>query len=70
MKRDEKGLLLVSASERCELFEESQIDALAPIRECWFCKWSDFRRKAPVIIRKTATRQRQCNRKSATGIIS
>ncbi len=44
MKRDEKGLLLVSASERCELFEESQIDALAPIRECWFCKWSDFRR--------------------------
>lgn len=27
----------------CPLWEESRLPGMAMLRECWFCKWSDFR---------------------------
>lgn len=27
----------------CPLWEKSELPAVVMLRECWFCKWSDFR---------------------------
>ncbi|WP_024865211.1 hypothetical protein [Butyrivibrio sp. FCS014] len=39
---DEMGMMVVSENHCCEHFEPND-DALVPMRECWCCKWSDFR---------------------------
>lgn len=43
MKIDEHGILRVSPGDCCEQFEKSPMEALVPLRECWFCRWSEFR---------------------------
>ncbi|WP_026652536.1 hypothetical protein [Butyrivibrio proteoclasticus] len=40
---DENGLLIVNESHCCEHFEPDN-GALVPMRECWCCKWSNFRK--------------------------
>ena len=39
---DEMGLLIVKENHCCEHFEPDD-GALVPMRECWCCKWSNFR---------------------------
>ena len=39
---DEMGLLVVQENYCCEHFEPDD-GALVPMRECWCCKWSNFR---------------------------
>ncbi len=39
---DEMGLLVVKEDFLCEHFEPDD-GALVPMKECWCCKWSDFR---------------------------
>ena len=39
---DETGLMIVKESYCCEHFEPDD-GALVPMRECWCCKWSNFR---------------------------
>lgn len=39
---DEMGMMVVSENHCCEHFEPND-DVLVPMRECWCCKWSDFR---------------------------
>ncbi len=39
---DEMGLLIVQENYCCEHFEPDD-GALVPMRECWCCKWSNFR---------------------------
>ena len=41
-KYDEMGLLVVQENYCCEHFEPDD-GALVPMRECWCCKWSNFR---------------------------
>lgn len=43
MRIDEQGVQHVSPCDCCELFEKSHMEALVPLRQCWFCKWSEFR---------------------------
>ena len=40
---DESGLLIVKESHCCEHWEPDD-GALVPMKECWCCKWSDFRK--------------------------
>jgi hypothetical protein len=42
MTYNEKGLLIVKENHCCEHFEPDD-GALVPMRECWCCKWSNFR---------------------------
>ncbi len=42
VKYNEKGLLIVQENHCCEHFEPDD-GVLVPMRECWCCKWSDFR---------------------------
>ena len=39
---DENGLLVVKENYYCEHFEPDD-GALVPMKECWCCKWSNFR---------------------------
>ncbi len=39
---DEMGLLVVKEDFLCEHFEPDD-GALVPMKECWCCKWSNFR---------------------------
>ena len=39
---DEAGLLIVQENHCCEHFEPDD-GALVPMKECWCCKWSNFR---------------------------
>ena len=39
---DEMGLLFVKEDFCCEHFEPDD-GALVPMKECWCCKWSNFR---------------------------
>ena len=39
---NETGLMIVKESYCCEHFEPDD-GALVPMRECWCCKWSNFR---------------------------
>ncbi len=39
---DEIGLLVVKENHCCEHFEPDD-KALVPMKECWCCKWSNFR---------------------------
>jgi hypothetical protein len=39
---DEMGLLIVKEDFCCEHFEPDD-GALVPMKECWSCKWSNFR---------------------------
>ena len=42
MEKIQDGIL-VRENEICPLWETCEESALAPLRECWFCRWSDFR---------------------------
>ncbi len=39
---DEMGLLIVKEDHCCEHFEPDN-GVLVPMKECWCCKWSNFR---------------------------
>ena len=39
---DDMGLLVVQENHCCEHFEPDD-GALVPMKECWCCKWSNFR---------------------------
>lgn len=39
---DDTGLLIVKENHCCEHFEPD-IGVLVPMKECWCCKWSNFR---------------------------
>ncbi len=39
---NEMGLLIVQEDHCCDHFEPDD-GALVPMKECWCCKWSDFR---------------------------
>ena len=39
---NEMGLLIVKENNLCEHFEPDD-SVLVPMRECWCCKWSNFR---------------------------
>lgn len=39
---DECGLLIVKENHYCEHWEPDD-GALVPMKECWCCKWSNFR---------------------------
>ncbi len=39
---DDMGLLIVKENHCCEHFEPDDA-ALVPMKECWCCKWSNFR---------------------------
>ena len=39
---DEMGLMIVKENHCCEHFEPSD-EVLVPMKECWCCKWSNFR---------------------------
>lgn len=36
------GMMVVREDHCCDHFEPND-DALVPMRECWCCKWSEFR---------------------------
>ena len=36
------GMMVVKEDHCCDHFEPND-DALVPMRECWCCKWSQFR---------------------------
>lgn len=40
---DTAGYLLVTEKECCNHFEPDQ-DVLVAMKECWCCKWADFRK--------------------------
>lgn len=46
---------LVSAEDVCPLWEEGK-DCLVPMRECWFCKYSDFRKNTSVLMKQSVCR--------------
>ncbi|MCR5155183.1 MAG: hypothetical protein K6C96_00700 [Butyrivibrio sp.] len=39
---DEMGMMVVSENHCCEHFEPND-EVLVPMKECWCCKWSNFR---------------------------
>ena len=39
---DEMGMMVVRENHCCEHFEPND-EVLVPMKECWCCKWSDFR---------------------------
>jgi hypothetical protein len=39
---DDKGLMIVKENYCCEHWEPND-DVLVQMRECWCCKWSNFR---------------------------
>lgn len=44
MEEKRLGSAFVKESGSCPLWEKSELPAVVVLRECWFCKWSDFRR--------------------------
>ena len=39
---DDRGLMIVKENYCCEHWEPND-EVLVPMRECWCCKWSNFR---------------------------
>ena len=37
------GTIIVSEGDTCPHWERGEPAAVITMRECWFCKWSDFR---------------------------
>lgn len=37
------GFLIVGENDTCPYWEIHPTPALIPGKECWFCKWADFR---------------------------
>ncbi len=46
---------LVRPEDVCPLWEEGN-DCLVPMRECWFCKYSDFRKNTSVMMKQSVCR--------------
>ena len=46
---------LVRPDDVCPLWEEGK-DCLVPMRECWFCKYSDFRKTTSVLMKQSVCR--------------
>lgn len=41
---DDKGYQIVGEEDFCEHWEPGH-GTLVPLKECWYCKWSDFRKE-------------------------
>lgn len=46
---------LVRPEDICTLWEEGK-DCLVPMRECWFCKYSDFRENTSMMMKQSVCR--------------
>lgn len=52
----DEGFLIVTHTHHCPHWSPQGADVLCPTRECWYCRWADFRKTTQVRLKYSVCR--------------